>query len=125
VVLVVIAVTLLLGGLIRVVADKALFARFGIGGLYMSEAYALYIYRVLGAFVALTGLLVLTVSRRPERFGAVLAGLAAGFLFTGIVMLVYGWRLGVPGRYYLPDPLYCFAVAVLMLWARERSSQSE
>jgi uncharacterized membrane protein len=114
-VLQILAVTLLAGGGVRLFANRALFEIVGIGDVWSDQAYGLYIYRVLGAFVVLVGIVVFMIARDPERYRQMLAGLAGAFLFVGIVMIVAGSVLALAPRFYLPDPLYCFAVAGLIL----------
>jgi heme A synthase len=113
----VIAVTVLVGGGIRLFANRALFEIAGIGDVWIDQPYAVYIYRVLGAFVVFVGVVVIMVARDPERYHRLLVCLAGAFLFVGVVMIVAGSILALPLRFYLPDPLYCFAVAGLILIA--------
>jgi hypothetical protein len=114
-----IAATLLVGGTMRLFAGKAMFKAFGIGPLWMDTPYSIYIYRVLGAFVILSGIPLLVVSSDPKKFRPILQAYAAGFTVIGLVMLVAGLTLGLPYRYYLPDPVYCLVVAVI-LWRSGR-----
>jgi hypothetical protein len=117
----VIAVTLLVGGGVRLFANRALFERFGIGEVWLKQPYALYIYKVLGAFVILVGIITFIMAHEPERYRRLLVGLAFSFIIVGIVMIAAGALLRLPLRFYLPDPLYCFAVAGLMLLAPTRA----
>jgi len=110
-----IAISLLLGGVVRVFANRTLFEAFGIGALYMETPYSLYIYRVLGGFVILSGIGLFAIARAPETHRHILRAYAIGFAVIALVMLAAGAVVGLPYRYYLPDPLYCFAVA-LLLW---------
>lgn len=114
----IIAATLLLGGFIRVFAGRALFEAFGIGPLWMDAPYSMYIYRVLGAFVILSGIPLLVVSSDPKKYGSILTAYAAGFTLIGLVMLIAGFTLGLSYRYFLPDPIYCFLVAVVLRQSR-------
>ena len=111
----IVAITLLLGGSVRIFATKTLFEVFGIGALWMQVPYSRYIYRVLGGFVVLSGILLMIVSGAPEKYRKLLKGYALGFTVIGVVMVVAGLTSGLPSRYYLPDPVYCFLIAVL-LW---------
>jgi hypothetical protein len=111
----VVGVTLLVGGGVRLFANRALFELVGLGDVWIDQAYGLYIYRVLGAFVVFVGIVVIMIASDPERYRLMLSGLAAGFLLVGVVMVVAGSVLALPPRFYLPDPLYCFAVAGLIL----------
>ena len=110
-----VAATLLIGGTFRIFATRALFQAFGIGGLWMKTPYSVYIYRVLGGFVVLAGILMMVASADPTRCRMFLKGYALGFAVIGAVMLVAGLTTGLPSRYYLPDPIYCFLI-VALLW---------
>lgn len=110
-----VSVTLLVGGTVRIFATKVLFQAFGIGDLWMQTPYSLYIYRVLGGFVVLSGILLMIVAGAPEKYRRLLKGYTLGFSTIGVVMLVTGLASGLPLRYYLPDPVYCFLIAGL-LW---------
>ena len=112
-----VAVTLLLGGVVRVFATEALFRTFGIGEIWMQTPYATYILRVLGGFVVLTGILLMVVSSGPERNRRLVNAYAFGFAIIGAVMLVTGLTSGLPLRYYLPDPIYCFLIVALLLYS--------
>jgi hypothetical protein len=111
----VIAVTLLFGGTVRVFATRRLFEAFGIGELWPEQVYAIYIYRVLGAFVIFAGIVLLLLARDPGKHAEVVRGCAVGFFFIGLVMIVTGLALSLPVRHCLPDPAYSFVIAGL-LW---------
>jgi hypothetical protein len=115
----VVAATLLLGGIVRIVATQALFDTFGIGELWMQTPYSAYIYRVLGGFVLLSGILLMAVSGAPEKYSRLLKAYALGFAVIGVVMLVAGLGSGLPSRHFLPDPVYCFLISAL-LWRSSR-----
>ena len=112
----IVAASLLLGGAMRLAANRVLFKAFGIGDLWVEVPYAIYIYRVLGAFVVLSGILLMTVAQAPEKYRLLLKVYAIGFAVIGLVMLVAGLTVGLPYRYYLPDPIYCF-IMTIVLWS--------
>jgi hypothetical protein len=111
----VVAVSLLLGGVVRLFANRALFEAFGIGAVWMGTPYSIYTYRVLAGFVILSGIVLMTMAGAPAKYRALLKGTAGGFGVIGLVVVITGLTLGLPARYYLPDPVYCFVVAAL-LW---------
>jgi uncharacterized membrane protein len=113
--LVVAAVTLLGGGITRILATRALFELLSIGDLWPEQPYALYIYRALGGFVVLAGIVLLALARSPERYCTVFKAYSLSFLIIGVVMIASGLSLGLPLSRYLPDPLYCFVLAGLLL----------
>jgi hypothetical protein len=111
----IVAATLILGGVMRLVANRAVFEAFGIGALWPEVPYSVYIYRVLGAFVLLSGILLMTIAQKLEKYRLLLKMYALGFAVIGLVMLIAGLTVGLPYRYYLPDPVYCFILA-FVLW---------
>jgi hypothetical protein len=111
----IVAVTLLLGGTVRIFASRTLFRSFGIESLWTDTPYAIYIYRALGGFVVLSGVVVMMVSAAPAGQARLLKGCALGFALIGVVMVVAGVTSGLALRHFLVDPIYCFVVAVL-LW---------
>jgi hypothetical protein len=114
-----VAVTLLVGGTFRIFATRSLFRAFGIGDLWMQTPYSVYIYRVLGGFVLLSGIVLMIASGSPRSNRGLLRGCALGFAVIGAVMLVTGLISGLPPRYYLPDPVYCFLIMPLV-WSSSR-----
>jgi hypothetical protein len=110
----VIAVTLLLGGLVRIFASKAVFELLGMAGLWVDRPYAVYIYRILGTFVVLVGLVLLVISRDPDKNRELLKVCAGGFLLLAVVMITAAVSVHLPLRYYLPDPVYSLVLAVVL-----------
>jgi hypothetical protein len=114
-----VAISLLLGGSIRLFASRTLFETFGIGDIWMGTPYSVYTYRTLAGFVILSGILLMMMAAAPAKYRDLLRVMAGGFAVIGLVMVIAGLTVGLPARYYLPDPLYCFIVAVL-LWRSAR-----
>ena len=112
-----VAVSLLVGGAFRIFATRSLFRAFGIGDLWVQTPYAKYIYRVLGGFVVLSGILLMVVSGSLQSNRRLLKGYALGFAVIGAVMLVTGLTSVLPLRYYLPDPVYCFLIVAVFWYA--------
>lgn len=112
-----VAVTLLVGGTVRIFATRALFETFGMGDLWMQSPYSLYIYRVLGGFVVLSGILIMVISGVPGTYRKLLRGAAIGFAAIGAVMLASGLISGLPVRFYLADPIYCLFIVVVLSYS--------
>lgn len=117
----VISVLFVLGGAIRLFAGRTMFRVFGMEALWSDHAYFIYIYRVLGAFVILAGLTLLTISRDPERYSVLFRVFAAGFGLMGVVMLAAGVMVGLPVEFYLPDFVFCFILAAFLYHMRART----
>jgi hypothetical protein len=75
VLLVAIVVTLFFGGAVRILADRPAFEAFGMGSEWPEKPYSVYIYRVLGGFVILVGVVLLGLSRDPARYARVIRAL--------------------------------------------------
>lgn len=108
------AVLLILGGVTRLFADEIIFEFCGMKDLWVSHPYFVYIYKVLGAFVILTGLLFAAISRKIRRNLNVLRTLQWGFVFVGIVMAVAGYLSQLHLIFYAPDFVFCFVIAFLI-----------
>lgn len=112
----------LFGGIVRLFADETLFGLLFMQDAWSDHPYFIYIYRVLGAFVILAGLVIIQVSRDPGKYREIMHVLMWGFLVTGGVMLVSGILTGLPGYLFIPDALFAFILAVLFDRWRKRSS---
>jgi hypothetical protein len=80
-------------------------------GLWVDHMYFIYIYRVLGSFVILTGLVLFTFSKNLEKYSELRFFLAVGFAIVGLVMLVTGIFSKLPLIFYFFDFVFCFIVA--------------
>jgi hypothetical protein len=103
----------LFGGIVRLLADETVFNLFHLHGAWSEHAYFIYIYRVLGAFVILTGLVILQVSRDPGKHRETMQVLMWGFVVTGGVMLSTGILTGLTYYLFIPDALFAFFLAIL------------
>lgn len=104
---------IIFGGIVRVFANKTLFAVFQMEALWTDHLYFIYIYKVLGAFVILTGLLIYAILKNPGLYKNLMPTLSAGFVIIGLVMSVSGILLGLPFIFYFLDFIFCFLLAWL------------
>jgi len=107
----IISVLFVFGGIVRLFANKALFAIFQMEELWTDHLYFIYIYRVLGAFVILSGLILFTISKNQKLYSNLSPVLAAGFVLIGLVMIITGILLELPPMFYVADFMFCFIVA--------------
>ena len=112
-VLQVLAILFIFGGIVRLLAGEFLFSLVGIQALWSDRPYFIYIYKVLGAFVVMTGFLLFSVSKNIILYRSLLRTLAGGFSFIGLTMLVSGFYVSLPLVYYIMDFLFCFLIAGL------------
>jgi hypothetical protein len=120
----IIAFLFILGGVVRLFANKALFAIFQMEKLWTDHLYFIYIYRVLGAFVIFTSIILFMISKNLKQYTALLPGLSVGFLIIGLVMLISGRLLNLPLIFYVLDFLFCFLIAWLFYDMRDRSKKN-
>jgi hypothetical protein len=99
------------GGIIRLFANEKLFSLFWMQDLWSDHPYFLYIYRVLGAFVILTGLFIFGISKNIEGHAALIPFVKWGFLVIGCTMLATGYFVGLHWLFYVFDFIFCFGLA--------------
>jgi hypothetical protein len=99
------------GGIVRLFANKKIFEFFLMKDLWVDHVYFIYIYRVLGAFVILTGFILFTVSGNIKKYLSLFNVLTWGFILVGLVMAVTGFLLKLPIIFYIPDFIFCFIIA--------------
>ena len=124
IILQVLAVLFIFGGVVRLLVNQDTFEIFGMGNLWSGHPYFIYIYRVLGAFVMLTGLVLFSLSRNIQRHLEVLQMMLWGFLLVGIVMALAGYFSGIHPFFYIPDFVFCFFLAGLMYWVCQCSKET-
>jgi hypothetical protein len=108
----VLAVLFILGGVVRLIAHRATFQAFLIGQLWSPHPYAIYIYRILGAFVVFVGISLFVTAQNPKHYATLLKMWSLGFIFIGIVMLLAGSLLRLSLIHYAPDFVFCCVIAV-------------
>jgi hypothetical protein len=102
------------GGIVRILADRRIFRIFRIADLWVDKPYFIYVYKVLGAFVILTGLVLWSVSEETNRSRSILRAEKTGLVLVGLIMAGTGQALRLPLLYYGPDFAFCLAVAFLL-----------
>ncbi len=107
----VLAILFIFGGIIRLLAGEFLFSLVGIQALWSEKPYFIYIYKVLGAFVVMTGFLLFSVSKNIILYRPLLRMLGVGFSLIGLTMVVSGFYVSLPLVYYIMDFLFCFLIA--------------
>lgn len=110
----VLALLLIVGGAVRVVATSKFFAAFGMAHLWVDHVYFLYAYKVLGAFVILTGLVLWSLTGEDDASVAGLQAMKWGMIVVGAVMLATGYRTGLGAEFYLMDVIFSWLVAALL-----------
>lgn len=110
----VLSVLIVFGGLVRIVASRQTFQSFMIEELWVAHPYFIYIYRTLGAFIALIGITMFALSQDPIRYSRLLRLWSICFLFIGIAMFVAGLLLKMSLLHYAFDFVFCFVIAAIL-----------
>ena len=122
IVLQIISVLFIIGGVVRLFANKYLFALFLMEELWTDHLYFIYIYRVLGAFVIFTGFMLFTISKNLKLYSTIFPALSIGFIIIGLVMIISGSLLNLPLMFFMMDFLFCFIVAWYFYNLRARTN---
>ena len=117
------SVFVVLGGLVRLVANQETFRSFMIGELWVSHPYFVYVYRVLGAFVILAGVTMFVMSQDPVRYARILRVWGFCFLLVSCVMIVAGFLLSLSLLHFAIDAVFALIVALLCLSSGTRPGQ--
>ena len=117
------SVLIVLGGLVRLIANRQTFQSFTIEELWVAHPYFVYVYRVLGAFVVLVGVTTFVISRDLVRYAGILRVWGFCFLLVSCVMLLAGYFMRLSLLHYAIDLLFTFIIAVLCLSLGTRPPQ--
>jgi hypothetical protein len=110
-----ISVLIILGGIVRLFAQRDVFESFLIGALWTPHPYFAYIYRVLGAFVLFAGIVIFTIALNPSRHSDLLKVCGFCFAFIACVMLLGGLLLRMSVVHYAFDCVFCIITAWVCL----------
>ncbi len=121
----IVSVFFIFGGFVRLFANRKIFELFQMQELWVEHAYFIYIYRVLGSFVILTGLILFAISRNLNKYFPFYHVLTIGFVFIGLVMMVTGILCELSVVFYFPDFMFCFLVAWFIFRMRVRVEQRD
>ena len=116
-----IAGLLIIGGIIRVFASENTFALFGIKSLWVDDLYFKYIFKVLGGFVILTGLILWGLAGNYKKYPVILNYFSFGFFIIAWIMLISGIVVKLPWLIFLPDVIFSLLVFSLIIYQRNDS----
>ena len=108
----ILSILVIIGGLVRLVANAQTFQSFMIGELWISHPYFIYIYRMLGAFVVSTGVTMFIIAHDPVRYAIILKVWGFCFLFVAIIMFLVGYFLRMTFIHYAFDFTFCVLIAL-------------
>ena len=112
------------GGVVRLFANQDLFDAFGMDSLWADHPYFIYIYRVLGAFGILTGMMVYAITFITIENRKLMNTMAIGFIMEGLTMVISGYLSKLHIGFYITDFLFCFVVAYFLFRTNYNLKQS-
>jgi uncharacterized membrane protein len=107
------SIFVMIGGLVRLLANQQTFQSFAIGELWAFHPYFTYVYKILGAFVVYAGITMFIIARDPVRYTTILKAWGFCFLFVSMVMLVAGYTLHMSFAHYGVDVIFCLFISVV------------
>lgn len=107
----ILAVLTIFGGVVRLFAGRDTFESFLIGELWMYHPYFIYIYRVLGAFVIFSGIVLFVLANQPYRYRSLIRTFGLCYAFIACVMLLSGLLLKMAFLHYAFDFAFCIVTA--------------
>jgi hypothetical protein len=113
-VLLIISLIMMLGGLVRLLANQSIFRIFGMDHLWFDEPFALYNYRLLGVFVLWMGLVLFVCSRDVIRYKGIIKVSILGLMFFFVVSLLSGFAAGLDARFFLVDSIFSLVLIALL-----------
>ena len=109
----IVSLLFIFGGIVRLFANETVFTIFGMNDLWTDHDYFIYIYRVSGAFVILTGSIIFSISGNIIKNLNILNTIKSGLFIIGLTMAISGFVVKLPIIFYLPDFLFCFLITIL------------
>jgi len=112
----ILGVLMVMGGLIRVLANQNTFDLIYMGHLWSDHQYFIYIYKVLGAFVIFTGASFIKISTDIHKFQSLLKAWQYLFIMIGLIMIFAGFASGIHPVFFIPDFIFCFLIGALLFF---------
>jgi hypothetical protein len=112
--LLIISLVLMLGGIVRLVANQSIFRIFGMEQLWFEEPFALYNYRLLGVFVLWMGIVLFVCSRDVIRYRGIIRVSILGLVFFFVVSLLSGFATALDARFFLVDSIFSLILIALL-----------
>lgn len=113
-VLLIISMLLILGGIVRLLANEALFKMFAMEQLWLDHPFFIYIYKLLGVFVLWIGIIFFVCAKDLVKYRAIIRGSIIGLFLFFIVSLLTGILTGLELQFFLVDSIFALLLAVLL-----------
>jgi hypothetical protein len=116
----IIGLLLILGGIVRFVANQSIFRIFGMEHLWSGEPFFIYNYRLLGVFVLWVGIILFICSGDLIRYRGIIRGSVLGLLLFFVISLWAGLSVGLGLKFFLVDSVFAlFLVGLLYIIQKE------
>lgn len=108
----------IIGGVIRIFATQSTFYKLRIGYFWVQDDYFIFVNRIMGGIILLTGILFLGVAKDMVRFRYILGHFALGLLSLVLIIGISGYLLGFPIYSYVADVMLFGTVSIFCLYIR-------
>jgi hypothetical protein len=116
----IIGLLLMLGGIVRFVANQSIFRIFGMEHLWSGGPFFIYNYRLLGVFVLWVGIILFICSGDLIRYRGIIRGAILGLFLFFVISLWAGLSVGLEFKYFLVDSIFAlFLVGLLYIIQKE------
>ncbi len=112
------AYLLILGGIIRIFATQSTYYTLRIGYFWVQNDYFIFINRIMGGLILLTGFLFLSVARDLVRFKYILGAYSLGLLVLVSIIAFSGYMLNFPFYSYIADVVFFGVIGFFCLYIR-------
>ena len=113
-VLLIISLLFMLGGMVRIFANEALFTIFAMEHLWSGDPFFVYVYKFLGVFVVWMGILLFVSSGDMVRYKGIIRGSILGLFLFFVVSLWTGLATGLGLQYFLVDSIFSLILVLLL-----------
>jgi hypothetical protein len=108
----------IIGGVIRIFATQSTFYKLRIGYFWVQDDYFIFVNRIMGGIVLLTGILFLGVAKDMVRFRYILGHFALGLFFLILIIGISGYLLGFPIYSFIADVILFGIISIFCLYIR-------
>jgi hypothetical protein len=115
-VLLIVSILLMVGGIVRVFANKGLFKMFAMEHLWVDHPFFIYIYKLLGVFVIWIGILFFICSKDLVQSKPIIKGSIIGLILFFLVSLITGLWTGLELQFFLVDSLFALFLAIFLFF---------
>ncbi len=112
------ALLFLVGGVIKVFATQSTFISLRIGYFWVDNDYFIFVNRIMGGVLILSGALFWSISKDLQRFRYVLGGYSFGLLTLAVIIGISGYMLHLSLFSYIADVILFSVMGLFCLYIR-------